>query len=134
VCVCAELCVWYVWCDVCYVCVVFRESQRGWSPADLQTRRNIYGTQDECERRQWEGISFDIGLKQWTLLLVSQCFFLHSLPVKKGREYSQSLLARGKDSFIWRDRKSKSVCVALILMWLHSEIFSGALIFAFVSF
>jgi len=23
VCVCAELCVWYVWCDVCYVCVVF---------------------------------------------------------------------------------------------------------------
>ena len=83
---------------------------------------------------QIKGVSFDIGIKKWTLLPVSQYLFPHSLPEKKRREYSQSWLARGKDSFIWGDGKSKSASVALILMCLDSEVLSGDLIFAFVSF
>lgn len=65
------------------------------------------------------------------------CFTILLYPLlasKEGEGVCQSLLARGKDSFIWRDRKSKPACVALILMWLNSEVFSGALIFTFVSF
>lgn len=110
--------------------MTFRERPReDGAQADLQTRRNICGTQDECERRQWEGISFNTGLKQWTLLPVSQYFFI-LLASKEGEGVCQVCLARGKDSFIWRaERASLRVCGSDSLMWLNSESFSGALIF-----
>lgn len=81
-------------------------------PHGTHDAHGLVGSGNRRSRAQLKGLSLDKGLKKWTLLPVSQCVFLHSLPEKKRRGYRQSWLTRGKDSFIWRGGKSKSASVA----------------------